>query len=358
MKSKRGERSFEHREGAARLRFARARKVFAPPLAFAFLLLCLSPSAHAEVDVTLKNGSHLKFESVTIQGSKLEGRLKEGVITLSPEQLCPTDAAKYFGDPGASLKTNAARVPEAAVPPPDAGPEPAPYRPAPTRPAIGPRHTGGFLWFFEKPPAAGRLRPGEGPLDLPNQNYYLYVPKDYTGQESYGLVVLIPSGDMPEVPWGWETILEQKKMLFVTPHDAGDQKTSERRTQLALAGLLKMMEEYNVDPKRVYVAGSGSGARLAIHLAFQRPDVIRGCVAASEVDFYKSVKFGGRISGWPIHPSALQQARQSVRFSLIAGEADPYRDEVVDTYYGGFQKESFTSKLFQVPSSPQGLLSP
>jgi pimeloyl-ACP methyl ester carboxylesterase len=127
---------------------------------------------------------------------------------------------------------------------------------------------------------------------------------------------------------------------------------------LTVVGILKMMEDYKIDPSRVYVAGHGEGGRMASRVAFQHPELVRGCIPCSGAEFYKAVKWGG--SGYGIFSHSADMvgaAKRNVRFALITGETDVHRDEILDLYYGGFTKDAFQAKLFDVPNSPQGTFS-
>ena len=97
---------------------------------------------------------------------------------------------------------------------------------------------------------------------------------------------------------------------------------------------------------------------MAARLAFQHPELVRGCIPCCGIEFFKSVKWGGSGYGVGNHiPALVDMAKRNVRFAILTGETDVHRDAILDVYYGGFVKEGFAAKLFDVPNTPQGVFS-
>jgi len=196
-------------------------------------------------------------------------------------------------------------------------------------------------------------------LDPNREQFFVYVPTNYTGSTPFGLVVFTDPGDNVEgVPAGWIGVLESRKLLFVAAHNAGNREVYARRMGLAVLGALEMMRHYRIDPARVYASGFSGGARIAGRLGFFQSDVFHGTIQNSGADFYRPVAkvyatSSTDTAGLPygiFHASAAEvEAARRVRFVLITGSNDFRRGNILDVYYGGFAKSAIQSKLFDVP---------
>ena len=59
-------------------------------------------------------------------------------------------------------------------------------------------------------------------VDLKSENYYLFIPNSYDGSEPYGLVAFINAGDEASLPDGWDSVLPDKKLLFIAAQKVGN----------------------------------------------------------------------------------------------------------------------------------------
>ncbi len=333
--------------------------------------------SNAEVAVKLNNGNTMRFETVVVKPGRLECQLPEGMIYLTPDQLAAEEKSRYFPElavhatqpakPPVFSSTPApqpAQNPPAPIKPkPLESLDPAPARPMPltsSSTSVSPiKQAGGFFYSFSQPPKIPHRNPDvDYSYQMDKEKFYIYVPTKYDGSKPFGLVAFINSRDTVEIPWGWDAVLNERNLLFIAAQNVGDQDAEARRVGLTVVGILKMMEEYKIDPSRVYVAGLGEGGRMAARVAFQHPELIRGSIPCSGAEFYQAVKWGGSGYGVFAHSAEMvAAAKRNIRFALIAGETDVHRDEILDLYYGGFAKNGFQAKLFEVPSSPQGTFS-
>jgi hypothetical protein len=204
------------------------------------------------------------------------------------------------------------------------------------------------------PPA--RLNPHiDYGLNPAAERYMVYVPKDYTGAVPYGLIVFTSSSDsMTHLPPQWKEVLDARHYILIAAQNAGNNQPGSRRFGLAVMGAVKAMQTYAIDPRRVYAAGISGGARISGILGFYQPDMFRGTLQNCGADFYKDVpvvyrviKPGESYGVFDASDEDIAGAR-SVRFALITGTGDFRRREILDIYNGGFKKEGFHAKLFDV----------
>jgi predicted esterase len=153
-------------------------------------------------------------------------------------------------------------------------------------------------------------------------------------------------------------VLDDRKYIFVAAQNAGNDQPRGRRLGLAVMAALKAMKIYHIDPKRVYAAGFSGGARMSGLLGFYQSDIFRGTIQNCGADFYKSVPIVDATSQVDTagHPYGLLEASgadvrgaRSVRFVLITGTNDFRRSNILDIFHGGFEKDGFQAKLFDVP---------
>jgi hypothetical protein len=222
------------------------------------------------------------------------------------------------------------------------------------------KRTGDFVTAFPTRPLVPERQDSHIRYDLDpsSERFFVHVPANYTGNEAYGLIVFTDADEtVTEVPEGWSDILDSRKFLFVAAELAGNEQDANRRLGLAVLGALEMMKRYRVDPKRVYAAGYSGGARMSGLLGFYQPEIFRGTIQNCGADFYKPVatvyaqswlSTTGRPYGvFDATPEEIGRARQ-VRFVLITGTDDFRRGNVLDIYNGGFARERFQAKLFDV----------
>jgi hypothetical protein len=197
-------------------------------------------------------------------------------------------------------------------------------------------------------------------LDIPNQNYYVYVPANYTGKSPFGLVVYIaPTDDWSQLPAGWAQVLAQHHLLLIAPQAAGNSCRQNRRMGLGVLGALAAMQEYKIDRSRVYAAGLSGGARTAGDMAFYQPDLFSGTVQDCGADFYHSVEHahgtnwidsnGNPYGVIDVPAAAVRAAKDAVRFVLITGANDFRHGNLLDLYDNGYNHEGFKCKFIDVP---------
>lgn len=202
-------------------------------------------------------------------------------------------------------------------------------------------------------------------FDLSKESFRVHVPANYDGSRPFGVLVFLNAGDEMSLPSEWAPVMEEKRLIFVAPQGIGNNQDIARRTGLSLIAVLKTMETYRIDPKRVYISGMSGGARVSTRLTFCHPELIRGNIQICGVEFYEPVPrvdatnsdlgYGTWLRN--LAPSLVAMTKQSVRFALITGETDFRRGNILDIYNGGYIKEGFNARLFDIPGKGHELCS-
>jgi hypothetical protein len=194
------------------------------------------------------------------------------------------------------------------------------------------------------------------------------LPTQYTDDNTYGVVVYLGQDDQLQgIPPEWDALLDQHKLIFVAPLHAGKDVLTSRRLGLAVISALYIEHYQKIDQHRVYVTGYGDAARLAGLLGFFAPDLFTGSIQMCGADFYKPVpQVEGKPAPGETTPYGLQlsdatavemDAAKSFRFAFITDRDDPHRGQIADIVNGGYAREGFQSKLFDIPGVDQGLCS-
>lgn len=222
-----------------------------------------------------------------------------------------------------------------------------------------PLHPGKGLTVGCPDPLLPQLPDNTVKLESAKETFHIRLPADFTPQATYGVVVFI-SGPQDKMgcPATWIPVLDEHKLIYVAPQNAGNKELLGFRDARALTSALLIKKYYPIDPKRIYVAGYSGGARVAGMSAFKHPETWRGTIQSCGADFYKPVprvavtdeefKKSSDYGGIPDAKRALE-AKKSVRFVFITGPGDFRNHYIKDIYAGGYKPEGFNALLIDVP---------
>jgi len=323
------------------------------------LFAVMAGTAMAAVEIDFADGRKETFVSASVENGKLKCTSRYGTVCLLPVTLGAVSKARYFPE-----LADATPPPRAEVLVQTPNPTPAPSAtPTPT-PAKPKAEAKSFFTSFE-----GKLKELKHlriayPQPLKSAQYFLHIPAGYDGSQPYGLITFINASARMELPAGWEQVLEEKKLIFVAPQNAGnDVPTLSPRLGLGVAGAQAMMRDYKIDPKRVYVSGFSGGARCATILGFYASDLFSGVIALCGANFHEAVPRKeatgeGEYGVQPATANEVRDAKRKVRFAIITGETDWRRGNIADVFHGGYEKQKFQARLWEVPGLGHAICGP
>ena len=248
--------------------------------------------------------------------------------------------------------------------------EPTPADTAPKQDSRARRET---IRFTERSPLSSmadvierfRTDPRQMPEDyeLSNESFELYVPADYDGSESYGLLVWINAGDSGAPPAHFLPVLEQHKLIWIGANRSGNPRSFWHRAGLALDGLHNATLEFNIDPMRIYVSGISGGGRSASRVGLVYADQFAGALSIVGTDYFKRLPHPDSKRNAvqqelvfyapafnPPSPEVLRRAKRDGRYVLLTGEHDQNRDQTLITYKFGYQRAQFANVTYlEVP---------
>ena len=154
------------------------------------------------------------------------------------------------------------------------------------------------------------------PVNLAVERFIVYVPTQRPAR-GFAVLVFVPPWQDARLPQGWASALDQHGAIFVSAARSGnDENVMGRREPLALLAAQNILQQYPVDPERVYIAGFSGGSRIALRLALGYPDVFRGVILNAGSDPIGDPQV-------PLPPKDLfLKFQSSTRLIYITGERD------------------------------------
>jgi len=202
---------------------------------------------------------------------------------------------------------------------------------------------------------AARRQGMETDYDLASESFLVKVPDGYTLRQPYGLFVWVSPGEPPLVRPDWWPVLAKRKLIFVGAHNSGNERSVIARIGLALDAAHNMPSLYNIDPRRIYIAGLSGGGRISSITANSFPDVFAGGYYIIGCDFFRSVAVPGeanrfwRASFSPPTGALLTRTRSQLRHVLLTGETDMNRPQT-KANFEAMKREGFRNVFyFEVP---------
>ena len=166
----------------------------------------------------------------------------------------------------------------------------------------------------------------EWQYEIGDESFEVFVPGSYRRGVPHGLFVFLPPSDAP-APRGWLDAIGRRKLIWVSPRNAGNSRGWPIRLFLAMDAVHNMMKRYEIDEGRIFVAGYSGGGSMSSILIRGFPEVFRGAFCMNGYSFVGTRRRDdGREEPTlylrPWHGD-LERIRKDVRLVLLDGEGDP-----------------------------------
>jgi predicted esterase len=182
--------------------------------------------------------------------------------------------------------------------------------------------------------------------DSTKQRYQLFVPKNYTKDKTWPLVLFVSPGDNPGGWSAWRKACEEQGVLFCAPYGAGNNCPLGQRCRIVLDALDAVRTTHNIDPNRTYVSGFSGGARMACTFGFSLPEYFGGIVPI------------GGTNPLPKLTYLKHRIKDRLAVAHVAGDTDMNRKEHELFMYPWWKALGITSKLWIVPKTGHALPPP
>ncbi|MBL9117676.1 MAG: hypothetical protein JNJ83_21900 [Verrucomicrobiaceae bacterium] len=196
------------------------------------------------------------------------------------------------------------------------------------------------------------------PYSVKNESFDLLVPATYDKTKPHGLFIWITAGEKHGIPQAWENVLAEHKLITVAARNSGNKRNIFDRMRMAIDANDHLRKIYNIDGRRVYIAGFSGGARVASNLSVAFSEMFSGAICFMGCNFYLPVKADdGKTYGESYLPAdeLLDIAKAACRYVLMTGEKDFNRANI-RAVFDGMEKENFRSvEIFDIPQQGHSL---
>ena len=182
--------------------------------------------------------------------------------------------------------------------------------------------------------------------DLAAETFEVYVPPTYAPDRPHGLLVWAAAHH--EASIRWRDVLDRRRLICIAPNRIANPRDIWVRTGLCLDAVHNGRQRYEIDPRRIYIAGFSKGGRVASRLGIVYADVFTGVLAIDGVDWWQNISVPGRKGFYyrgrfrkPADLQMLRRAREQNRYVLMTGEFDGNRDQTKAFFFRGYRRAGF-----------------
>jgi hypothetical protein len=115
----------------------------------------------------------------------------------------------------------------------------------------------------------------------------IYVPENYQPDNPPGLMVYISPTPSGEIPRDWETVMEDRNLIWVAANGSGNSVIVARRAIFAMIAPTLIQKQYKIDAARVYLSGLSGGGKMASMVATDNAHLFKGAIYNCGVDFWQ-----------------------------------------------------------------------
>ena len=159
--------------------------------------------------------------------------------------------------------------------------------------------------------------------------WQVYVPGSYDDTLPYGVLAYINSGDSGGIVGGWQAVLNKHRIIWIGADKSGNSQPTSYRYALAVDGVRRIQEKYQIDPQRIYVSGNSGGGRVCSQLMLLHADLFTGGYPHIGCNPYRNLPLpDGKFlaSKLQVNPKFMKQAARQNRYVFLTGEKDFNRD--------------------------------
>ena len=139
-------------------------------------------------------------------------------------------------------------------------------------------------------------KPPPPDYNLAEQQFVVYVPKDYDPAQAYGVVVYLNYKATDTTPPTWNDLLDRSKLIFVVSANQPDPVST--RVGLSLDAIHNLKKKYHIDDQRVWAMGEEAAEDLALGF----PEVFTAGIYRNVVYFRP---LNPHRAGFGMYPAAM-----------------------------------------------------
>ncbi len=184
-------------------------------------------------------------------------------------------------------------------------------------------------------------------IDYADGLMVVYIPDNYDGSEAFGVYLhIFPTSSSKgtiSVPSGYQEVLREKKMIFVSPYSVENEKPDLERIARALDALATVKTRVKVDEKRIIVGGTSGGGHMAFFTQMLFPEMFKGAVSHAAQSYLP-----GHFPGYDLNDCKKGPRRSKVKWAVVSGNKDYNYKEIQDTSKV-WKSNNMPYRFFDVP---------
>lgn len=175
---------------------------------------------------------------------------------------------------------------------------------------------------FSEPIEAGMPSGFEKCVSQTDQTCLVYVPSSYDGTKPFGLYLHITPGEQGGLPGGYQPILDEKRMIFVSADKTSNNRAHWERVARSMNALATVRSQWKIDPNRTFVGGMSGGGHMSFLTHALYSTEFRGAISHAAQSYPPGMSQRGSHFG-PMSESDLRRGRRAQNHWLvIIGEND------------------------------------
>ncbi len=194
----------------------------------------------------------------------------------------------------------------------------------------------------------------EKDYSLAAESFELYVPKSYTGEKPFGLLVWVSPGPTGNIPADWTELADRHQLICAGANKSGNDRPPFIRLGLALDAAFNIPKLYSIDQARIFVAGLSGGGRVSSMLAMGFPDCFKGGIYLCGSSYYrKMLSTEQNGASWRpeflIPPATVLAIAKKHPHVFITGSTDINREQT-QIYSQAYARDGFQQVTYiEVP---------
>lgn len=141
-------------------------------------------------------------------------------------------------------------------------------------------------------------------------SWEVYVPPAYDPDDPPGLMVYISPTQSGEMPRGWQSVMDERNLIYIGADRSGNSALVSRRAVFAMVAPTLIGKNYRLNRERIYVTGLSGGGKMASMVATDHAHLFKGAIYNCGVDF------------WDDHPPRRYEQIKQNRYVFVTGTLD------------------------------------
>jgi hypothetical protein len=148
----------------------------------------------------------------------------------------------------------------------------------------------------------------------------MHVPESYDPNVPAGLMVYISPSDQGWMPRGWQSVIDDENLIWISANSSGNEVIVAKRMIYAVLAPQIATASYRIDPDRVYLSGFSGGGKVSGMVAINFANIFRGAIYICGAEYWSEDR-----------PPMFSQVEKN-RYVFLTGSEDFNRDLTYKIY--------------------------